>query len=164
MKDRITVYHGGTEKIEFPMCKIGRKNLDFGQGFYLTDIREQAVAWALNMARNRRRLALLNRYFLDRTAILAEGRCKIFHAYDEEWLQFIIANRTGLDAAREFDYVEGGVANDRVVDTVNLYIAGLIDLKSALKELSKHQPNNQMCLLNQSLTDKYLEYDGTEEL
>lgn len=164
MKDRIIVYHGGTEKIEFPMCKIGRKNLDFGQGFYLTDIREQAVAWALNMARNRRRSALLNRYFLDRTAILAEGRCKIFHAYDEEWLQFIIANRTGLDAAREFDYVEGGVANDRVVDTVNLYIAGLIDLKSALRELSKHQPNNQMCLLNQSLTDKYLEYDGTEEL
>ena len=164
MKDRITVYHGGTEKIEFPMCKVGRKNLDFGQGFYLTDIREQAVAWALNMARNRRRPALLNRYFLDRTAILAEGRCKIFHAYDEEWLQFIIANRTGLDAAREFDYVEGGVANDRVVDTVNLYIAGLIDLKSTLRELSKHQPNNQMCLLNQSLTDKYLEYDGTEEL
>ena len=164
MKDRIIVYHGGTEKIEFPMCKIGRKNLDFGQGFYLTDIREQAVAWAFNMARNRRRPALLNRYFLDRTAILAEGRCKIFHAYDEEWLQFIIANRTGLDAAREFDYVEGGVANDRVVDTVNLYIAGLIDLKSALRELSKHQPNNQMFLLNQSLTDKYLEYDGTEEL
>lgn len=163
MKDRITVYHGGTEKIEFPMCKIGRKNLDFGQGFYLTDIREQAVAWALNMGRNRRKTSLLNRYLLNRTAILAEGRCKIFRAYDEEWLQFIIANRTGVDVAREFDYVEGGVANDRVVDTVNLYIAGLIDLKSALRELSKHQPNNQMCLLSQSLADKYLEYDGTEE-
>lgn len=84
MKDRITVYHGGTEKIEFPMCKIGRKNLDFGQGFYLTDIREQAVAWALNMGRNRRKTSLLNRYLLNRTAILAEGRCKIFRAYDEE--------------------------------------------------------------------------------
>lgn len=164
MKNRIIVYHGGTEKIEFPMCKVGRKNLDFGQGFYLTDIREQAVAWALNIGRNRRKSAILNRYFLDRTAILAEGRCKIFHAYDEDWLQFIIANRTGLDAAREFDYVEGGVANDRVVDTVNLYIAGLMDLKSALRELSKHRPNNQICLLNQSMADKYLEYDGTEEL
>ena len=164
MKNRIIVYHGGTEKIEFPMCKVGRKNLDFGQGFYLTSIREQAVAWALNIGRNRRKSAILNRYFLNRTAILAEGRCKIFHAYDEDWLQFIIANRTGLDAAREFDYVEGGVANDRVVDTVNLYIAGLIDLKSALRELFKHQPNNQICLLNQSMADKYLEYDGTEEL
>ena len=63
-----------------------------------------------------------------------------------------------------YDYVEGGVANDRVVDTIHLYIAGLMDLKSTLKELSKHQPNNQMCLLNQSITDKYLVYDGTEEL
>ena len=158
------LYHGSNMDISVPDLSKSKPYKDFGQGFYLTDIREQAVAWALNMARNRRRPALLNRYFLDRTAILAEGRCKIFHAYDEEWLQFIIANRTGLDAAREFDYVEGGVANDRVVDTVNLYIAGLIDLKSALRELSKHQPNNQMCLLNQSLADKYLEYDGTEEL
>ena len=39
-----------------------------------------------------------------------------------------------------------------------------MDLKSTLKELSKHQPNKQMCLLNQSITDKYLVYDGTEEL
>jgi hypothetical protein len=106
----------------------------------------------------------LNRYLLNRSATLAEGKCRIFHAYDEDWLQFIIANRTGLNAAREYDYVEGGVANDRVVDTVNLYLAGLIDLKSALRELSKHQPNNQICLLSQSIADKYLEYDGTEEL
>lgn len=49
-------------------------------------------------------------------------------------------------------------------DTIHLYIAGLMDLESTLKELSKHQPNNQMCLLNQSITDKYLVYDGTEEL
>jgi hypothetical protein len=56
------------------------------------------------------------------------------------------------------------VANDRVVDTVNLFIAGLIDLNGALRELSKHQPNNQMCILNQDVINKYLIYDGTEEL
>ena len=36
------VYHGGTEKIEHPICLFGRKNLDFGQGFYVTSLREQA--------------------------------------------------------------------------------------------------------------------------
>lgn len=41
---------------------------------------------------------------------------------------------------------------------------GLIDLQSALKELSKHQPNNQICILNQELLEKYLIYDGTEEI
>ena len=56
------------------------------------------------------------------------------------------------------------MANDRVVDTVNLYIHGLITLETALNRLAMHQPNNQMCLLNQKLTDKYLIFDGTEEL
>ena len=37
----IIVYHGGTEKVEFPICKFGRRNLDFGQGFYVTDLRKQ---------------------------------------------------------------------------------------------------------------------------
>ena len=53
---------------------------------------------------------------------------------------------------------------NKKINTIHLYIAGLMDLKSTLKELSKHQPNNQMCLLNQCITDKYLVYDGTEEL
>ncbi|MBQ5573727.1 MAG: DUF3990 domain-containing protein, partial [Bacteroidaceae bacterium] len=72
--------------------------------------------------------------------------------------------RTGVNVADNFDYIEGGVANDRVVDTVNLYIAGLMELSTALRELSKHQPNNQMCILNQNIINKYLIYDGAEEL
>lgn len=160
----IIVYHGGTETIENPICKFGRKNLDFGQGFYVTNLREQAVTWANNMARNRKMPAVLNRYRLDRETILQNARCKIFKAYDKEWLEFIVGNRTGQELAKDYDYVEGGVANDRVVDTVNLYIAGLMELSTALRELSKHQPNNQICILSQDLINKYLEYDGTEKL
>lgn len=160
----IIVYHGGTETIENPICKFGRKNLDFGQGFYVTNLREQAITWANNMARNRKMPAVLNRYRLDREAILQNARCKIFKAYDKEWLEFIVGNRTGQELAKDYDYVEGGVANDRVVDTINLYIAGLMELSTALRELSKHQPNNQICILSQDLINKYLEYDGTEEL
>ena len=160
----IIVYHGGTEMIENPICKFGRKNLDFGQGFYVTNLREQAITWANNMARNRKMPAVLNRYRLDREAILQNARCKIFKAYDKEWLEFIVGNRTGQELAKDYDYVEGSVANDRVVDTVNLYIAGLMELSTALRELSKHQPNNQICILSQDLINKYLKYDGTEEL
>ena len=160
----IIVFHGGTEKIENPICKFGRKNLDFGQGFYVTSLREQAISWANNMSRNMNMPAMLNRYKLNRDAILKEAKYKIFKAYDEEWLEFIIGNRSGHDLAKEYDYVEGGVANDRVVDTVNLYLAGLIELSSALRELSRHQPNNQICILNQDIINKYLIYDGTEEI
>lgn len=160
----IIVYHGGTDIVKNPICKFGRKNLDFGQGFYVTDLREQAMTWANNMARSRNKPALLNRYKLDRDAILKQAICRVFKAYDKEWLEFIVANRSGQDIAKEYDYVEGGVANDRVVDTVNLYSVGLMDLDVALRELSKHQPNNQICILNQELINKYLIYDGTEKL
>lgn len=162
--NELIVYHGGTERIEMPVCKFGRKNLDFGYGFYVTNLREQALSWAYNMAKSRNMPALINRYKLDRDAVLREAKCKIFKSYDEEWLEFIVANRSGENVADEYDYVEGGVANDRVVDTVNLYIAGLIELSSALRELSKHQPNNQMCILNQEILNRYLVYEGTEEL
>lgn len=162
--NEIIVYHGGTEIVDKPDCRLGRRNLDFGQGFYVTDIRDQAVKWAENMSRSRNRPALLNRYRLNRETIIKEMHCKIFDAYDIQWLEFIIANRSGQDIAKQYDYVEGGVANDRVIDTINLYIAGLMELSTALRELSKHRPNNQMCILNQDIIDKYLIYDGTEEL
>ena len=160
----LIVYHGGTEEVKTPICKFGRPNLDFGQGFYVTELRNQAVSWALQMADRRKQSPVLNVYFLDRDAVLSEFRCKIFHAYDEDWLGFIVASRKGENVAAKYDYIEGGVANDRVVDTVNLYMAGLMDLNTALARLSEHQPNNQMCLLNQTIVDKYLIFNGTETI
>lgn len=160
----LIVYHGGTEEVKTPICKFGRPNLDFGQGFYVTNLRDQAVSWALQMADRRKQPPVLNVYFLDRDAVLSEFRCKIFHAYDEDWLGFIVASRKGENVAAKYDYIEGGVANDRVVDTVNLYMAGLMDLNTALARLSEHQPNNQMCLLNQTIVDKYLIFNGTETI
>lgn len=158
----MTVYHGGTERVDAPICRLGRENLDFGRGFYVTDIKEQACRWAIATAKRRNAQAILNIYRLDREAILAEARCKMFKAYDSEWLEFIVASRRGLNPAADYDYIEGGVADDRVIDTVNLYMSGLMSADVALQRLAQHQPNNQICLLNQSITDKYLNYEGTE--
>lgn len=160
----ITVYHGGTERVEKPLCLLGRQNLDFGKGFYVTDIKEQAVRWAVVTAQRRKAHSLINIYQLDRDAILAEARCKIFQSYDKEWLDFIVSGRRGENPAAVFDYVEGGVANDRVIDTVNLYMSGLLSVEMTLQRLAYHHPNNQICLLNQSITDKYLTYESTESI
>lgn len=37
------LYHGGTEAVTQPDCKAGRPDLDFGQGFYVTLLQNQAV-------------------------------------------------------------------------------------------------------------------------
>lgn len=89
---------------------------------------------------------------------------QIFTAYDKDWLDFIVGNRQGKNPAKDYDYIEGGIANDRVIDTVNLYITGFYETGSALQQLAFHKPNNQICILNQDLLNKYLEYDGTKEI
>ena len=40
-----TVYHGGTTVITYPLCAVGRDHLDFGKGFYLTDMRKLQKKW-----------------------------------------------------------------------------------------------------------------------
>lgn len=160
---KIIVYHGGTEAVSAPRADAGRPNLDFGQGFYVTDLRQQAVDWAKHVGDRRKSPPVISRYTLDRDAISSNFRCKVFEAYDGEWLDFIVDSRIGKKPWAEYDYIEGGVANDRVIDTINLYMADLMTRDKALQKLSEHRPNNQMCLLNQEIIDKYLNYDGTED-
>lgn len=46
----LTLYHGSQMSVPQPKAKVGRKNLDFGPGFYLTKIKKQAEDWAVVMA------------------------------------------------------------------------------------------------------------------
>ncbi len=59
---------------------------------------------------------------------------------------------------KNYDIVEGGVANDNVIDTVEDYMRGRMSAEAALVELSKHRPNNQMCILNQEIIDRHLHF------
>lgn len=158
----ITVYHGGTEIIDKPNVSAGRPNLDFGLGFYITDMRQQAVDWAKRVSDRRKAKPVLNIYYLDRESILENYKCKVFTDYDGEWLDFIVASRQGKMPWKGYDYIEGGVANDRVIDTISLFMADLITRDKALERLSEHRPNNQMCILNQEIIDKYLNFYGAE--
>ena len=76
----------------------------------------------------------------------------------DEWLQFIVANRMGVLDVAKYDVIEGGVANDRVIDVVEAYIANLMPLEMALRELSRHRPNNQFCIASQKVIDECLSF------
>ena len=150
------VYHGSMAIIEHPIAAAGRERLDFGRGFYLTDIKSQAETWADRMQRIREEAGVVNVYELDIDKVKREFRYYRFEQYDNEWLQFIVANRVGRDDIEHYDVIEGGVANDRVIDSVEAYMANLMPLENALHELSKHRPNNQLCITNQIVIDDCL--------
>lgn len=153
------VYHGAAQKITSPLVHVGRDNLDFGKGFYVTDIKSQAKTWAIIKARYQLDgQAYINEYIFDFDNAIREFRYKKFERYDSEWLHFIVDSRDGLRVWKDYDIIEGGVANDRVIDTVEAFKAGQISEEKALRELSKHQPNNQICILKQEVADKYLKF------
>ena len=144
--------------IRRPIAAAGRPQLDFGQGFYVTDIRSQAKSWAERMQRIREEKGIVNNYELDIECVKSSYRYYRFDKYDNEWLQFIVANRLGRKNVTKYDVIEGGVANDRVIDTVEAYMANLMPLETALHELSRHQPNNQFCITNQDVIENCLVY------
>lgn len=154
-----TVYHGAIEQVSAPLVHVGRDNLDFGKGFYVTDIRSQAKTWALIKARYMMDgRAFINEYLFDFDNAIIEYNYKKFEHYDSDWLHFIIDSREGLKVWKKYDIIEGGVANDRVIDTVEGFKAGLISEEMALNELSKHRPNNQICILRQAVVEKFLKF------
>ena len=154
----IEVFHGGTEVIEHPLASAGRPGLDFGQGFYVTVMRDQAQLWADRMARQRRTKGVLSVYTLDMRTLREKYSYLFFPHYDSDWLNFIANSRTGKRPWEGYDCIEGGIANDRVIDMVEAYIAGTVTADFALAELSKHQPNHQICILNQQAIDECLHF------
>lgn len=61
MGKRVTIYHGSEQIIEKPLFGLGRKNNDFGQGFYCTESAELAKEWAVSSLQN----GFSNRYTLN---------------------------------------------------------------------------------------------------
>ena len=92
----IEVYHGSYTKVDTPVLSFSRKTLDFGTGFYVTPVYEQAVAWAMRWLR-RNRPAVVNRCAF-RDELLPELGVRImdFPVYDREWLRFVADNRAGV--------------------------------------------------------------------
>ena len=157
------VYHGATQEITAPLVHVGRDNLDFGKGFYITDIKSQAKTWAELKSRYLMDAqGYINEYIFQFDDAIKEFRYKKFERYDSEWLHFIVDSRDGLKVWERYDIIEGGVADDRVIDTVEAFKAGQISEEEALKELSKHQPNNQICILKQEVVEKYLSFQKSE--
>lgn len=134
------LYHGSDLEIPKPDLAHSRANVDFGCGFYTTPLYAQAEKWC-GRFRRRGRAGIISCYDFEEKDALKVLR---FAEYSQEWLDFILTCRRGMDAT-DYDVVIGGVANDRVFNTVELYFDGLIDKTEAIKRLRYEKPNLQLC-------------------
>lgn len=140
------LYHG--TNIDFQQIDIRKSNpyKDFGQGFYLTDIFQQAE----NMANKKSRILggkpVILKYQFDE-ACLADSSLNvlIFEKPDKKWAEFIYRNRTRSTPAfsHHYDIVIGPIADDGVAYLLSRYEEGLCTLEELARELEYKQLNRQ---------------------
>lgn len=115
------LYHASNCIVDNPDVLHSRNFLDFGKGFYMTSLEEQARKYALRF--------LLNE-----------------------------------DKAEHYDIVSGGIADDKVFNTIDLYFSGNISKDEALRRLVFIHPNHQICILNQEVINRHLRFIKAEKI
>ena len=131
------LYHGSNVAVCTPEIRKTLHTLDFGTGFYTTSSFEQAKKWSINKTRREKRGCATVSVFSVSDDFLTKSQYSIlnFEKADENWLDFVIANRTNPNFSFDYDIVKGAVANDRVFASLNAFEAGFMDKQTLLKEL-----------------------------
>ena len=102
--------------VKQPEIRKGRNIKDFGTGFYCTVIKEQAQRWA-----RRYDTKVVSIYEVRLRPTL---KIKEFKDMTNEWLNFIIACRSGIP--HDFDIVIGAMADDQIYNYISDYMEGTI--------------------------------------
>ena len=142
------VYHGSYIKVDKIDLSKSKPNKDFGKGFYVTKFRHHAEEWAKIIGEKHGTDGYVSEFEFSENDF-TQTICKIKHfdSYDEEWLDFIVKNRDKNNkiSAQDYDIVIGPVADDKVQNTLRLYLKGKIAKEKFLKMLSHHEETHQIC-------------------
>ena len=143
----LELYHGSNVAIDKIDLSKGHINKDFGKGFYLTTLPQQAMEMAKRKARQfLDTKPVVTTFLFDENELTSgELNVKVFHTVSEEWAMFILQNRkasrTGFH--HDYDIVFGPVADDSVVQQLDLFEMGLITLSQLVEALRYRDLNNQ---------------------
>ena len=155
------VYHGSDTPVSVVDLRKCKPSRDFGRGFYVTKLRFQAEDMAKRVARYSKLTSVVTEYEFDEYAY-EDSDLKVlrFDDYSEEWLDFVVLNRSAdkRRQAHDYDIVEGPVADDRISRNVSKYLKGKIS-KEDFFEMLKHSENHQICFctINSLLMLEYIE-------
>jgi hypothetical protein len=138
----ITLYHGSNQIFNTVDLSKSRDRRDFGRGFYLTTLQEQAEAWAVNMYIRYGGIGEFIYVFEFEESI--ELNIKRYPELNIEWLEMIKENRTKGGIQHKYDVIYGPVANDNTMRTIALYIAGIYTSEAAFEQLKCFKANDQL--------------------
>ncbi|MBQ8412133.1 MAG: DUF3990 domain-containing protein [Lachnospiraceae bacterium] len=172
MDKLITIYHGSEKIIEQPLFGEGKKNNDFGLGFYCTASEELAKEWAVSSLHD----GFANRYVLDTEylkvlnlnspdytilnwiAVLVEHRLfSIKTPVARRAKQYLIDNfSVNVNA---FDLITGYRADDSYFDYADAFINNGITVEQLAKAMRLGKLGEQIVIKSMFAFSK-LKYEG----
>ncbi len=155
----LVVYHGSCSDFTEVDLSRSHNRRDFGKGFYTTILKSQSQEWAYRLAlREKKKMYYVYEYLFAESESL---RVKRFDSLDREWLEFVRENRSRGGLRHDYDVVIGPVADDRTMETIQLYIADILTSEEAVRRLKYSKPNNQISFHTQRALN-YLTFTGRE--
>ena len=145
------VYHGSNVEIYEIQLEKCNKYKDFGQGFYVTTLEDQAKRMAQRTVARFGGIPTVTSFEFDETE-LNDIKCKKFIVVDTEWAIFVVNNRDRSfkdisnvlsNHDNKYDVVSGAVANDDIATTFALYKDNFIDSEELSKRLKYKNLNDQ---------------------
>ena len=129
------IYHVSTVIVKQPEIRIEKFNKDFYFGFYCTIAEKQAIRWATRFGEG-----IVNVYEYE-----PDDSLKIlkFEKMTEEWLDFIIACRSGTP--HNWDIVEGSMADDTIYNYIQEFQDGKISREAFWVLVKFRYPTHQIC-------------------
>ncbi|MBQ5840055.1 MAG: DUF3990 domain-containing protein, partial [Bacteroidaceae bacterium] len=96
------LYHGSIDIVENPEIRIPSRTLDYGSGFYTTTSFRQAEDWVRRKLNANTLVGYVNVYEFDET-LMNSLNAMLFESPTEEWVDFVMNNRTNKDFYHDFD-------------------------------------------------------------
>jgi hypothetical protein len=133
--------------MDFDVIDISKSSpyKDFGRGFYLTDIRQQAEEMAEKKTSLFKGSLVVQAYEFDENWLSStELNVLMFKSATRDWAEFIFKNRSrNVDFHHDFDIVYGPIANDGVAYLLGRFEEGTLTIAELAKELKYRKLNNQ---------------------
>ena len=156
------LYHGSDIIVKNPDILHSQICLDFGSGFYVTSVKEQAERWAKRkglLQGNEKGIVSIYEYTEDNNF-----KIKDFADDLETWIDFVCDCRNGSDSYKKYDLIKGKVANDKVFRVVDMYKQGIWDKERTIREIKVYETYDQFAFVTQKSIDSMLVYKGCLEV
>ena len=158
------LYHGSNVRISKVDLDFCRPNKDFGKGFYLTNIKEQAMKMSNRIVRLYGKSPQITAFELDdKIYDDKDVRTLTFDRPNKDWALFVLNNRNKAFADiqnilcnqdNKYDMVAGAIANDNLAYLFRTFSSGLIDIETLVRGLEYKELTNQYSFH----TERALEY------